>query len=544
MSIRSAIVILLLQSLTSPLFAQSYVFATHAGGPGNDYGTRVAVDKEDNIYVFGEFFGDATFDSITLHGAGTWNVFVAKYDPHGHVVWARMAGAANGAQSDILANGLAVDAAGNLFITGWFMSAARFGDSTYQCKGSTDIYLAKLNNTGHLLWMRQAGGVGQGTYGQDVAAGLALDAEGSCYIVGSYNTDAKFGDISLSSPNINEVFVAKYDSTGQALWATSGGAYSSSHLGMGIAVDGSGNSFITGSFFNKLSLGADTLDAIDAEKKMFAAKLDPKGVFVWAKKVGTGGYYGTSEHIAVDNKGNIFLAGYFRSSIQIGGNDFSYDFGYHYATLITKYDTAGTVKWVRRTEGANHQATSKQLAVDDQDNVYITGALSNATSFGSITTPTANSQSVAFISKLDSSGTFEFVKTIAAQGMAGGRGIAIMHSGDCVAVGSFDTAATLDSLHLKSAGKSDIYLVRLKGASGIPVEKGVEWQQSIYPNPVRQILRFGPAIYRGEIAIVDLSGSTMLLTTSRGPIDVSGLPPGTYFLNSPNKTSKFVKLGR
>ncbi len=421
MIVRTAIFILLLQSLTSPLFAQSYVFATHAGGPSNDYGTRVAVDKEDNIYVLGEFSGNAAFDSIILHGQGLWNVFVAKYDPHGHVVWAAMAASASGPQSDILANGLAVDAAGNLYITGWFMSAVTFGDSTYQSRGSTDIYLAKLNNAGHLVWMRQAGGVGVGTFGQDIAAGLALDRQGSCYIVGSYNTDAKFGNISLSSPNVNEVFVAKYDSSGNAQWATSGGAYGASHLGMGVAVDEAGNSFITGSFFNKLSLGADTLDAVDAEKKMFVAKLDPHGAFVWAKKVGTGGYYGTSEGIALDNKGNLYLAGYFRSSIQIGGNDFSYNYGYKYATLITKYDTAGGFKWVRRTEGADHQALSKQLTVDDHGNVYVTGGLSNNTSFGPITIPTTTSQSMAFIAKLDSSGAVEFVKTIVPQGNANGR---------------------------------------------------------------------------------------------------------------------------
>ncbi len=121
-----------------------------------------------------------------------------------------------------------------------------------------------------------------------------------------------------------------------------------------------------------------------------------------------------------------------------------------------------------------------------------------------------------------------------------------MHSGDCLAVGSFDTAATFDSLHLTSAGGSDAFIVRLRDdAAGISVKKPLALEVALYPNPASQVLHLDPGSSPVDVSIVDLDGIIRCkIASAAHSIDIRDLPDGTYFLRSRDKTMKFVKIAR
>ncbi|MEO6940049.1 MAG: T9SS type A sorting domain-containing protein [Candidatus Kapaibacterium sp.] len=517
--------------------AQSFTYARQAGGMNGDAATRVAVDRFENSYVLGEFAGDVTFDNITIHGSAAWNIFVAKYDALGHVMWARTIIEA----PDAYANAIGVDPTGNIYISGEFLTSAKIGDSTYQTVGGSDIYLVKLTNAGDLLWTRTPGGVGLGNYGQDVVTSLVTDALGNIYLTGTYNQDAKFGSIQLNSFNTSELFVAKYDPSGTALWATSGGEYGISHVGLAIALDSANNMYISGSFFGRLALGSDTCDAIDAEQKMFIAKLDQTGKFVWGKKVGSGGYYGAANDIAIDKFGDLITAGFFRAGITLNGTDYHHDFGYRYAVMVLKYDTAGNFRWVTRTDGGEQNSHVNRVATDGFGNIFLSGGFQYSTSFGTITPPASNDHLTAFIAKLNTAGKFLYVKPVVAQGGSSCRGLALTTYGACIAAGSFDTTASFDAIMLQSAGGSDVFFARIDNNIESVQETKLTEAPLFYPSPVFDQLHLVKDA-KGEIRVMNLMGETILTSRNSNDLDLRNLPNGTYFLSVGERLQKFVKL--
>src|SRR5439155_1564249 len=140
------------------------VWAKQAGGIDADRGEGIAVDSSGNSTVTGFFALTATFgpgeaNQTVLTAAGSNDIFVAKYDSTGLLVWAKQAGGANVDGGD----GIAVDSSGNSYVTGFFFSTATFGpgevnQTVLTAVGSDDIFVAKYDSTGLLVWAKQAGG--------------------------------------------------------------------------------------------------------------------------------------------------------------------------------------------------------------------------------------------------------------------------------------------------------------------------------------------------------------------------------------------------
>ena len=144
------------------------------------------------------------------------------------------------------------------------------------------LYNFAFSQTPNWHWAKQAGGTSS-EYGY----GIAVDGSGNSFVTGSFNGTASFNGTSLSSVGGNDIFVAKYDAKGTLLWAKKAGG-SNSDYGYGIALDGSGNSYVTGSFRDMASFNGTSLSSSGASD-IFVAKYDASGAFQWAKQAG-GGY--------------------------------------------------------------------------------------------------------------------------------------------------------------------------------------------------------------------------------------------------------------
>jgi hypothetical protein len=218
---------------------QSLEWARRAGGANFDQGTSIAVDTAGNAYVTGHFTGDATFgpgqpNETTLTSLGA-DIFVAKYDSTGSLLWVRQA---NGAP-DARAEAIAVDAAGNSYVTGLYRFGLTFDASTTLPEigpGVPDLFVAKYDSNGMFLWAR-AGGVdlvaGSGAAGKHGRA-IAVDDAGNSHVTGHIGNSSGGAD----------AFVAKYDASGVLLWAKDASEEGSS--GGGISVDVAGNTYVTG----------------------------------------------------------------------------------------------------------------------------------------------------------------------------------------------------------------------------------------------------------------------------------------------------------
>jgi hypothetical protein len=291
----------------------NWVWAKQAGGIYADWGYGLSVDPDGNCIFTGRFIGPLTFGTFQLTGLGSWDVFIAKYDQNGNCLWAQQAG---GSVSDE-GYGISLDSKGKVYITGRFSGTAAFGTVHLSSYGTSDIYVANYDNNGNCLWAKHCGGTTT-----DRGIGIAVDENGYSYVTGWFKGISTFDTIQLSGFSNNDIFIAKYDPYGNCLWAKQAGG-SNDDVGNSISVDPAGNSYVTGNFIGNVTFGAFQLTGYSGNTNdIFVAKYDSKGNCLWARQAG-GTYNDGGMAISIDASGSNYLTGFFSDIAVFGANQIS-----------------------------------------------------------------------------------------------------------------------------------------------------------------------------------------------------------------------------
>ncbi len=417
-----------------------------AGATGTTYSISAAAPSHEGIYTVAvsNGLGVATSDGARLTVLPLSVV----------VPWAAAGG---GGGSDV-GNAIAVDAAGNSYVAGYFTGTATFGTNTLTSAGNTDIFITKHNSSGQLLWVRQAGGLGY-----DVGRGIALDALGNCYVTGGYEGEAAFNGtttLTNTSPtSFSDVFLVKFDPAGTLVWARSAGGELAHDEGTAVVVDGAGNVLLTG----RSVLDTFAGQPVANQGRIFVAKYDTNGVEVWARKAGSysGGNLDTGTGIATDSNGNIFVTGVFYSPVAAFGAGTLANLG-NADMFLMKLDAAGTLQWVQQAGGTGEDSASG-VAVGSDGSAYLVGATGGNASFsGSNVTSLAGAVSDAFVTKYAPNGTVVWVRQMGGSGVSAARAVAVDPAGTVHVTGYFSGAATFGTNTLGGiAGSYDSFLTRL-----------------------------------------------------------------------------------
>ena len=362
-------------------FAKDWEWAKKGGGSGEDYAQSTATDNFGNIYITGYFISPTIiFGTTTLASNGDYDIYVAKYDTSGALVWVKSFGGTGLDRS----TSIATDAMGNVFFTGWFTSPTiLFGTTVLANVGNYDVFLAKLDSNGNVLWAKCQGGTAD-----DVAMGVATDATGNAYITGYFiSPQITFGSTILHNSNaadwVTDLFVAKYSPTGDVLWAaTATGSYFDQ--GNAIAIDAINHVYVTGIFGSPtLSFGTTVLtNTNNLYFDVFLVKYDSLGSLVWAR---SGGGTADDEAYAIaiskpnlgdgplhDSVCNIYVTGYSGSmTAQFGG--VTLPMLGEQDVLVAKYNQNGDVVWAKRAGGGPCNAWANAAVADALDNVYLCG---------------------------------------------------------------------------------------------------------------------------------------------------------------------------
>lgn len=365
-------------------------------------------------------------------------------------LWAASAG---GVSMDY-STGIDTDAAGSVYMGGYYDGTANFGTLTLTSAGDYDIFVSKQDSEGNWLWAASAGGDGI-----DYLYGICADASGNCYVTGQFSGTATFGAHSIISAGSTDIFVAKLSSQGIWLWAQGAGG-SGLDSGRGVALDGSGNVYITGSFRMTSFFGADSLASTN-NMDIFAAKLDNSGNWLWARgSTGTG--FNHAYDIAVDTAGNSYLTGYFTDTAYFGS---LYVVSTSYSNrdiVIAKLDTNGNWQWAQRAGGIDFD-DGESIAVDDCGNCYVTGYFTGSGNFGGANLTAMGTEDV-FISKLDTNGAWQWTKTAGSTTGDKGFGIAADAEGNCYVTGQFTGMCWFGGLYLSGSVVSNVFVCALNSA--------------------------------------------------------------------------------
>lgn len=284
------------------------------GGSGNEYGYGIAVDPVGNIYVAGEFAGsnvDFGGTGRILTSAGGRDVFVASYppayaSPPSTARWAK----SFGSTSTDAAYGIAVDAGGNVYVTGGFAREVSFGGTVLASAGSGDAFVASFNSLGAHQWSTRGGGTAD-----DGGYGIALDAESNVYVTGYSRGAASFGGDPLANAGSYDIFLASYGPGGAHRWSRGPGG-SEHDAGHDISASPSGEVFSTGRFGSTVDFGGGTLTS-GAEAGFVAAHEGTNGAPSASFAIGgpDGAAYGWSVAAA---DGLLCVGGEFHGIVTLG----------------------------------------------------------------------------------------------------------------------------------------------------------------------------------------------------------------------------------
>ena len=257
-----------------------------------------------------------------------------------------------------------------------------------------------------------------GSIKDDQSVDVCIDNSNNVISTGYFSGLTVFGPgytFSPSSTGIPDIYIVKSNSSGGIVWAKKAGGFGLDKPAS-VAVDASGNIFITGFYFGNATFGATTLSSISGSQDAFVAKLDPSGNFLWAKSIG-GSLTESANSITVDNSGNILITGSFQGTANFGGSSLTSILNPVTSlsssdVFIAKYANAtGALIWVKQG-AAKFEDKGIDIVTDNLDNVYVCGQFSDTIQFTAIHNNAVIN--AGFIIKLNSSGTEVWFKKVAA----------------------------------------------------------------------------------------------------------------------------------
>lgn len=457
---------------------------------------------------FGSLVNDLTFKCLRYYDGKKWTKVLTGSDqsPTAVAAWAE--------SGNYVERGydIKTDAEGNIYLTGIYYQTLTIGNKSVTSTGSSDIFLAKYDKNGNILWLK--------SYGNSVIdnnKGIELDADGNIYMIGPLNLTINFGNISLTSSGNSDMFIVKFDTNGETLWAQKGGGVGSDK-GKKVVVSASGEVYVAGEFQNTAFLGNTSITSAGGSD-IFIAKYATDGTLQWVKSAGgTGNDY--IESLAVDNSKNVYVTGNYLGTMSFGNNSVTsagdediflakYDplsntwawagtaggTGYDNGTCIAinssgrliiagvfenkakfenstiestgegdvyiaEYTTSGSTLWVRR-EGGKGAEYGVILGLDSNNNIYISGSFYGLSCFGS-TLLNNNGSSDIFIAKLNSYGVCQWAQKAGSEGSDDIFGMTVKANGEMFLTGAYIGRFQMAGTYLQGENNQNLFVVRLK----------------------------------------------------------------------------------
>jgi hypothetical protein len=513
------------------------VYSTYIGGSGDERGYAIAVDGSGNAYVTGSTYStdyDVTPGAFQTDGGG--DVFVTKLSARGTVL---VYSTYIGGSSDDRGYGIAVDGSGYAYVTGATWSTNYpVTPGAFQTKnggGLGDVFVTKLNPMGTaLVYSTYIGG----SY-WDEGYAIAVDGSGYAYVTGytkSTDYDVTPGAFQTTKGGKQDVFVTKLNAAGTALVYSTYIGGSGYEVGYGIAVDGSGNAYVTG--YTESTDYDVTPGAFQTTKEgyrdVFVTKLNETGTaLVYSTYIGgSGGDEGYG--IAVDGSGNAYVTGYtWSTDYDVTPGAFQTTNGGGRDVFVTKLNATGTALVYSTYIGGSNNDEGYAIAVDGSGNAYVTGwtiSTDYDVTPGAFQTTNGGGRDV-FVTKLNATGTALVYSTyIGGSGEDRGYAIAVDGSGNAYVTGYTESRnydVTPRAFQTTNEGKQDVFVTKVCHPITLTSAPGTD-NQTVWVNTPITPITYSTTGATGATFAGLPAGVTG--TFSDGNITISGIPTeaGTF----------------
>ncbi|HEU0137242.1 MAG TPA: T9SS type A sorting domain-containing protein [Flavobacterium sp.] len=363
------------------------------------------------------------------------------------------AGSFGGVGEDVI-RGMHVDAAGNVYTTGYFTDTADFdiGSGTFNLSsnGWYDIFVQKTDSNGNLVWAKQFGGGGF-----DLGTGISTDNAGNVFITGVFEESVDFspGGGTLTSLGGQDIFILKLDAGGNFLWAkTVGGPGYEETTAIDTTPDG--EVVLAGHFSEDADFDPGTgtsLLSSAGSNDTFLFRLSAAGNLVWAKRYG-GPEIDIAMDLEVGVSGHIYLTGYFEGTADMNPNTdqamFLTSGAEGFAAYVSHLDASGQLIYAGITHGGSVQ--NNNIAVDNTGNMYVVGYFSGTANFNHIASSGTNTEFTAadffnaFVARYNADGSIAWARHISGTDTIFGFGIGVDSVGNVYTSGYFGGSADLD----------------------------------------------------------------------------------------------------
>lgn len=502
-----ALLIILTNLLVISLSAQNFQWAKafKAGFSSDVHSDAITIDASGNIYSSGYFQGTADFNP----GSGVYNLvsssptsyhdgFISKLNSSGAFVWAKHIGGTGYVNQ----TSIVTDHLGNIFIAGCFSGTIDFDpgvatDSLTSTDSNYDIFILKLDTAGNFIWVQTFGDY---NYNDRIAA-IVADANNNIYAAGNFSGTIDFDSgsgVSILTSLADSSFILKLNNSGNFMWVKGLGTdylYS-------IRLDAMANIYTSGEFYGTIDfdpdpVGVDTLNSSIGGGQAIC-KFDSLGHHVWAKNIGAKNQLTSGFSIGVDGAGNVYTSGFFQGYADFDSGAATYTIACNGVQdiFISKLTTNGSFVWAKTFAGGGSGGlTSYASAVNYQGDIHIAGMFYGTVDFspGSpSSTVTSGANQNTFILKLNSSGNFDWVRSITGYGVVRDESMTLDPSGYVYTAGTYETSSNFDpgfsnyTLTNGSAIGTSSYILKLNSVSTVglndiimPVDKLI----TIYPNP-------------------------------------------------------------
>ena len=473
----------------------TYQYSRIIDGSGSDYTQGISCDSSGNIYISGYYTtGAPTIKNETGTSLGTLpmplggsstTAFVSKFNSSGTYQYARLVDASSSAEQ-----GLAVtcDLNGNMYFAGYFgPGAALYNQAgsnlgTFSGTVSQAAFVSKFDSSGVYQYSRVIDGTGV-----DSGQGLTCDSSGNLYLTGYYTGTATIRDLAgtslgtLPAPlggSSTTAFVSKFNSSGTYQYSRLVDASAVADQGLAVACDSSGNIYFSGYYggtanpniYNQAGVSLGTLpSSLASTIAGFLCKFDSEGNYLYSRVIDTNSASDTCQGISCDsNTGNVYITGFYSSGNPIirdqsgtiicalpkSTTNVAYLLGFdsfgNFFTNTGAYDYSIYI---------DSTAADQSMAVtcDLNGNMYFAGyfgsgaALYNqaGSNLGTFTGPV---NQAAFVSKFNSSGVYQYSRTIDGTGVDSGQGLTCDSSGNLYLTGYYTGTATIRDLAGTSLG--------------------------------------------------------------------------------------------